>query len=58
MKGYKPLDWSGESKLSKDEQEVVEHQRQDLWRHGIRKPMLTRMAFEFGAVVCMLRARR
>lgn len=54
LAGYVPLDWSGESVLSQEEQDMVEIQRKDLWRHGIRtEPMLTRMAFEFGAVVCM-----
>lgn len=57
MRGYKPLSWDADSQLSREEQEAVETQRRDLWRHGIRKqPMLDRMAFEFGAVVCMLRS--
>lgn len=57
MKGYVPLDWPSDSQLSKEEQEAVEGQRRDIWRHGIRtEPMLTRMAFEFGATICILRA--
>ena len=59
MKGYKPIDWTGPSKLSLDEQEIVEIMRRDLWGHGVRKePQLTRMAFEFGATCCALRAKR
>ena len=56
IRGYTPIDWSGPSQLTKDEQEIVEIQRRDLYRHGIRKePMLTRMAFEFAAVICASR---
>ena len=52
------MKWDGESKLSKDEQATVEAQRKDLWRGGVRKePALTRMAFEFAAVIHMLKAR-
>jgi hypothetical protein len=56
LKGYKALSWPADSKLSQDEQEAVELQRRDLWRHGIKKePMLTQLAFEFGAVLCMMK---
>lgn len=59
LRGYKPLDWSGPSELSPEERETVEAQRRDLWRHGIRtEPMLTRMAFEFAAVISMSRAAK
>jgi hypothetical protein len=48
MRGYKALDWSGPSELTREEQELVEIMRRDLWRHGIRKrPQLDAMAFEF-----------
>jgi len=54
MKGYTPLVWGADSRLSKHEQEMVEIQREDLWRRGVRtQPLLDRMAFEFAAVVCM-----
>ncbi len=57
LDGYKPLTWAADSQLSPDEQKAVEINRRDLWRHGVRtEPNLTRMAFEFGAVMCMLRA--
>ena len=56
LDGYVPLKWDGPSDLSKDEQETVEIQRRDLWRHGVRtEPLLTRMAFEFAATLCSLR---
>lgn len=59
LAGYKPLTWEPDSSLSKDQREIVEAQRKDLWRHGIRKePLLTQMAFEFAAVICMQRAAR
>jgi hypothetical protein len=59
LRGYKPLDWSGPSVLTPYEQEIVELQRRDLWRHGIRKePLLTRMAFEFAATLLSLRAQQ
>jgi hypothetical protein len=59
MKGYEPLAWPSDSKLSKAEQEAVELQRRDLWRHGIRKePQLTKLAFEFGATLSMLMAKK
>ncbi len=57
LKGYVPLAWSADSKLSTREQELVEINRKDLWSFGVRtEPNLTRMAFEFGAVQAMLRA--
>jgi hypothetical protein len=57
LKGYVPLTWDADSQLSADEQENVEINRRDLWRNGVRtEPNLTRMAFEFGAVMTMLRA--
>lgn len=56
LKGYVPLAWGKDSKLSGVEQECVERQRRDLWRNGVRtEPNLTRMAFEFAAVETMLR---
>lgn len=59
LAGYTPLAWGADSSLSKDQQEIVEAQRKDLWRHGIRKePLLTQMAFEFAAVICMQRAAK
>jgi len=59
LRGYKPLGWSFPSSLSAEEQETVEAQRRDLWRNGIRtEPMLTRMAFEFAAVITMNRASK
>jgi hypothetical protein len=58
LTGYKPLVWPESSSLSAEEQECVELQRRDLWRHGIRKqPMLDKLAFEFGAVMCIMRTR-
>lgn len=54
MGGYVALTWDADSLLSPREREIVEQQRRDLWRGGIREPNLTRMAFEFGAVACML----
>ncbi len=56
LKGYKPLAWTKDSQLSKHEQDIVEHQRQDLYEHGIKEPQLTRMAFEFGAVIVMMQS--
>jgi hypothetical protein len=57
--GYVPLKWDTDSKLSAAEREAVEAQRKDLWRNGVRtEPNLTRMAFEFAAVVCMFRAAK
>lgn len=54
MKDYKPLEWKEDSELTKEQQEIVEIQRRDLWKAGVRtEPNLTRMAFEFAAVVCM-----
>lgn len=59
LKGYKPIEWGADSVLSADQRAIVEGQRKDLWRHGIRtEPVLTHMAFEFGAVICMQRAAR
>jgi len=59
LRGYKPTAWDAESTLSAEEQSIVEAQRKDLWRHGIRtEPLLTRMAFEFAAVICMQRAAK
>jgi hypothetical protein len=59
MIGYVPLAWEADSMLTRDEQAIVEAQRRDLWRHGVRtEPLLTRMAFEFGAVICMQRAAK
>jgi hypothetical protein len=59
MKGYVPLVWGTDSRLSLHEQEMVELQHKDLWRHGVRtEPQLTRMAFEFGAVVVMLQDKK
>jgi hypothetical protein len=58
MEGYEPLTWDAESLLGPQEQETIEHQRRDLWRAGIREPTLTRMAFEFGAVITMLRGAK
>lgn len=56
VEAYTPLNWSGPSELSEDEQEIVEIQRRDLWRHGIRRePQLTEMAFMFAAAICSLR---
>ena len=56
-KAYTPLTWDADSKLSADEQAAVEINRRHLFEHGVtREPLLTRMAFEFGAVQCMLRA--
>lgn len=56
LKGYRPLKWDDGSALTKSEQELVEAMRKDCWRNGIRKePMLTRLAFEFAAVVAMAR---
>lgn len=57
MKGYAPLAWDAASDLSDDEQQCVEICRRDLWRNGVRtEPNLTRMAFEFGAVMAMTKA--
>jgi hypothetical protein len=57
--GYVPLDWSAKSALSRDEQEMVEIQRKDLWRKGIRtEPLLTQMALEFAACICMMKAAK
>jgi hypothetical protein len=59
MSGYTALAWDADSSLSLDERATVEAQRRDLWRHGIRtEPNLTRMAFEFAAVICMHRAAK
>lgn len=58
MAGYVPLDWTGYSELSKSEQESIETQRRDLWRHGIRDPLLTLMAFEFGATLEIMKRAR
>lgn len=45
--------------LTASEREVIETQRKDLWKHGIRKqPLLDQMAFEFGYVICAFRAAR
>jgi hypothetical protein len=57
---YVPLEWPADSKLSGAEQAHVDRERRSLWDHGIRRePLLTRMAFEFGAVATMLsRARQ
>lgn len=55
LAGYKPLDWTGDSALTAEEQELVEIERRDLWRCGIRDPLCTRMAFEFAAVIMALR---
>lgn len=55
LKGYVPLVWGADSELSPQEQENVEVNRRDLWRAGVRtEPNLSRMAFEFGAVMTML----
>ncbi len=54
MEGYVPLTWDAESLLDAQEQANIEQQRRDLWRAGIREPNLTRMAYEFGAVVTMM----
>lgn len=54
--GYAPLVWSEDCELTLEERDIIEAQRRDLWRHGIRKqPMLDVMAYEFGYVVCLLR---
>ena len=59
LAGYTPLSWDGHTVLTAAEREAVDAQRRDLWRHGVRtEPNLTRMAFEFAAVVCMQRAAR
>lgn len=51
-KRYAPLAWPADSLLSPSEQATVESQRRTLWDHGIqREPLLTRMAFEFGAAI-------
>ncbi len=56
LEGYQPFEWSAESQLTAAERGIVETQRKDLWRNGIRKqPMLDRMAFEFGYVICALK---
>ena len=57
MTEYTPMTWDSESKLSKDEQETVESQRRQLWAKGVRtQPNLDRMAFEFAAIITMLRS--
>lgn len=58
MDGYEPLTWDEGTALDAHEQAVIEQQRRDLWRGGIREPNLTRMAFEFAAVVCLLEGDR
>jgi hypothetical protein len=59
MQGYKPLEWATDSTLTAEERETIETQRRDLWRNGVKtEPLLTRMAFEFGAVITMRRAAK
>jgi len=59
LDGYTPLAWTEESTLTAEEREIVEAQRKDLWRNGIRtEPLLTQMALEFAAVICMQRAAK
>ena len=59
MKGYKPLDWSGPSELTKHEQEMIEIMRRDLWRHGIHaQPQLDEMAFLFAFAHCSASAAK
>jgi hypothetical protein len=55
MVDYVPLTWPADTLLSDDEREHVDRERRSLWDHGVRKePLLTRMAFEFGAVAAMV----
>lgn len=50
--------FSNECELTALEQEMIEAQRKDLWKHGVRKqPQLDEMAFQFGYVVCLLMNR-
>jgi hypothetical protein len=49
---YVPLVWGPDSLLTKEQQAIVDHQRRDIWDHGIRGALLERMAFEFGYVIC------
>jgi hypothetical protein len=59
LEEYEPLTWDADSTLGPDEQAAIEAQRRDLWTKGIRlEPVLTRMAFEFGALACMRRAAK
>lgn len=54
---YIPMTWSAGSHLSREEQDVIESQRRDLWNAGVRRePGLTEMAFMFAATICMMRA--
>lgn len=57
MAGYEPLTWEG-SELDREQQETIEAQRRDIWRHGIRDPLLTQMAFEFAYLICVRRAAK
>ena len=59
MRGYKPMVFRPDSKLTPYQRARVEDQRRDLWRHGVRKqPLLDRMALEFGYVVCLLQDQK
>lgn len=56
LDGYTPMTWGSDSKLTAEEQNTVEAQRKELWSNGVRsEPNLTRMAFEFAAVITMIR---
>jgi hypothetical protein len=58
MAGYEPLTWEPDSELDRDQQQTIEWQRRDIWRHGIRDPLLTQMAFEFAYLICVQRAAK
>lgn len=53
---YRPYVFSDDCELSDLERDCIESQRRDLWKNGITKqPMLDRMAFEFGYVLCLFK---
>jgi len=55
---YVPMAWPADSKLSAEEQKLVEVQRRELWDEGVRKePQLTEMAFLFAATVAAFKSR-
>jgi hypothetical protein len=57
--GYVPLTWTKDDTLPQVDRDTIDAQRKDLWRGGIRtEPLLTRMAFEFAAVIAMQRAAK
>lgn len=58
MVGYEPLAWEEDSELDRHQQETIEAQRREIWRHGIREPLLTQMAFEFAYLICVQRAAK